>query len=262
MVNTGFSILICSWNNIAYLKLLINSIKKNSSLEHQILVHVNEGIDGTMSWLDEEEIEFTYSPVNVGLCKGTNSLTPMVQKDIICLCDDDVYVLPNWDIKLLQFKVVKELKEYWLSSTNIEPTPGPVTTVSPRNYGRNVSTFKELELLHDQKTLSNSQPLNNNQSTPTIFPRKMWIDVGGYDEDFDPGIGSEEGLTIKMWNYGCKNFVGIPDSLVYHFQCKSTSRLPPGGSQKRDEILKNKYGMTAKEFNNTCIKRGQLWIHR
>ena len=46
-----FSILIPSWNNLEYLKLCIASIKKNSRYKHQIIVHANEGSDGTWEYL-------------------------------------------------------------------------------------------------------------------------------------------------------------------------------------------------------------------
>ena len=44
-----FSILIPTYNNLEYLKLCIDSIKKNSNFKHQIIVHVNVGRDGTMN---------------------------------------------------------------------------------------------------------------------------------------------------------------------------------------------------------------------
>ncbi len=48
--NAVFSILIPTWNNLRYLKLCVESIKKNSRFNHQIIVHVNEGSDGTLGW--------------------------------------------------------------------------------------------------------------------------------------------------------------------------------------------------------------------
>ena len=38
-----FSILIPTYNNLNYLKICLNSIKKNSKFDHQIIIHVNEG---------------------------------------------------------------------------------------------------------------------------------------------------------------------------------------------------------------------------
>ena len=46
-----FSILIPTFNNLEYLKICINSIKKNSKFNHQIIVHVNEGSDGTFDYV-------------------------------------------------------------------------------------------------------------------------------------------------------------------------------------------------------------------
>ena len=51
-----FSILIPSYNNLEYLKLCINSILKNSKYNHQIIIHVNEGSDGTLEYVKENKI--------------------------------------------------------------------------------------------------------------------------------------------------------------------------------------------------------------
>ena len=46
-----FSIIIPTLNNLDYLKLCIKSLKKNSSFNHEIIVHVNIGEDGTIEYL-------------------------------------------------------------------------------------------------------------------------------------------------------------------------------------------------------------------
>ena len=46
-----FSIIVPSYNNIEYLKLFLKSIKTNSNFKHQIVIHVNQGIDGTLKYL-------------------------------------------------------------------------------------------------------------------------------------------------------------------------------------------------------------------
>ena len=48
-----FSILIPTYNNLEYLKVCINSIRKNSKFSHQIIVHINEGTDGTLEYVKE-----------------------------------------------------------------------------------------------------------------------------------------------------------------------------------------------------------------
>ena len=54
-----FSIIIPTFNNLEYLKLCLESIKKNSKFNHQIIVHINVGSDGTKEYLKSKNIEFT-----------------------------------------------------------------------------------------------------------------------------------------------------------------------------------------------------------
>ena len=49
-----FSIGIPTYNNLDYLKLCISSIKKNSSFNHEILIHVNDGVDGTLDFVKKK----------------------------------------------------------------------------------------------------------------------------------------------------------------------------------------------------------------
>ena len=50
------SILIPTFNNLNYLNLTIQSIKKNSSLNsHEILLHINDGSDGTLDFAKKNQ---------------------------------------------------------------------------------------------------------------------------------------------------------------------------------------------------------------
>ena len=73
------SILIPTFNNINYLNLTIQSIKKNSSLNnHEILLHINDGSDGTLDFAKKNHIPFTHSKNNVGLsCSGLVKICSM-----------------------------------------------------------------------------------------------------------------------------------------------------------------------------------------
>ena len=37
--------------HINYLKICIESLRKNSNFDHQIIVHVNQGTDGTLEYI-------------------------------------------------------------------------------------------------------------------------------------------------------------------------------------------------------------------
>ena len=62
-----FSITIPTFNNLEYLKLCLKSINNNSKLKHQIIVHVNEGKDGTLEYIKSNKITHTFTAKNIGL---------------------------------------------------------------------------------------------------------------------------------------------------------------------------------------------------
>ena len=68
-----FSIIIPTFNNLAYLRLCIESLKKNSKYNHQIIPHVNVGDDGTINYLQNIGLDYTYTKYNAGICEGMNS---------------------------------------------------------------------------------------------------------------------------------------------------------------------------------------------
>ena len=78
-----FSIIIPTFNNLDYLKLCIKSIKKNSFKNHEIIVHVNEGSDGSLEYVKKNNIKYSYSKKNIGLCSAINKASTMATKKYI-----------------------------------------------------------------------------------------------------------------------------------------------------------------------------------
>ena len=66
-----FSILIPTYNKINYLKLCLSSIKKNSKFNHQIIIHINEGTDGSLEYVRNNGHEYTLSVSEQILFKQT-----------------------------------------------------------------------------------------------------------------------------------------------------------------------------------------------
>ena len=78
-----FSIIIPTLNNIEYLKLCINSIRKNSFYKHEIVVHVNIGDDDTIDFLKELKIDYTFTKYNAGICEGMNKAAKKSTKEYL-----------------------------------------------------------------------------------------------------------------------------------------------------------------------------------
>ena len=93
-----FSILIPTFNNIDYLKLCIESIEKNSKFNHQIIIHINEGTDGTLDFIKDCGYDFTFSKKNIGMPKALNEASKLSIFNYILISHDDFYFCPGWDI--------------------------------------------------------------------------------------------------------------------------------------------------------------------
>ena len=102
-----FSIIIPTFNNLEYLKLCLKSIQKNSKFDHEIIFHINEGNDGTLEYLKNQEYKMSFSKENAGVCVGFNKATALATRKYIVLAHDDMYFCPNWDVVFAD-----EIKKY------------------------------------------------------------------------------------------------------------------------------------------------------
>ena len=71
-----------TFNNLEYLKLCIYSIKKNSNKKYDIFLHINDGSDGTLDYAKKNNIRYTYSKQNIGLCSSLNTICKTINSTI------------------------------------------------------------------------------------------------------------------------------------------------------------------------------------
>ena len=121
-----FSIIIPTFNNLNYLSLCLGSIHKNSKYTHEIILHVNEGKDGTINFAKSNNIIHTYSANNIGLCSGVNLAAKKATKDYILYSHDDMYFCPGWDHVLNDEIKNINTKAFYLSGTMIEKNSGHI----------------------------------------------------------------------------------------------------------------------------------------
>lgn len=248
----NLDIVIVSWNNKNSLIRTIESALKNSILYNEILVHLNCD-DGSKDYLEERGIKYTISEKNEGLCHGANSAAALGKNKWVCLVDDDMYLFPDWDIKLTEFYHKHFTDEIvWLSSTMIERR-GSGTGIG------NIPWTSEEEMLATYADYIGKVPsVVTTQATPVMVQREAWEQVGGYPIEFSPAIGSDDAICKKLYDIGCRNFMNVPDSIIYHFQGNSTSRAGGNGAGNRDTQFRKLFNTTPREFMN-LIGRGTKW---
>jgi GT2 family glycosyltransferase len=248
-----FSILIPSWNNLPFLQLCVQSIKSNSTFSHQIIVHVNEGSDGTLQWVKDQKLDYSTTAINEGVCLALNLAAKLAKHDYIVFMNDDMFTLPDWDNALA--KEIEQLNTdcFLFSSTMIEPYDTGNKCVIVANYGRSAEDFQRAKLLKEFKALDKSD-WSGSTWPPAVVHKKWWERVGGYSEEFSPGMGSDDDFAMKMWNAGCRIYKGVASSRVYHFISKSTGRVVKNDGKK--QFLK-KWGIKQSTFHKYYLKRGE-----
>jgi glycosyltransferase involved in cell wall biosynthesis len=240
-----FSILIPSWNNLGILKITIDSINKNSTYKHQIIVHVNEGSDGTLDWVKQQGILHTHSAQNVGVCYGFNTPSALATCPYILLSDDDNYFCPGWD-KYLYEEVLNQTGTKWcISGTLIEREVTKNTCViAPYNYGSDTTNFDEKKLLEEFDKIPFADWQGSNWY-PMVLPHELWCAVGGLSVEFSPGMYSDPDFMMKLWHYGVRTFKGVSKARAYHFMSKTTARIKRNNGAK---TFLFKWGMSSSTF--------------
>ena len=256
-----FSIIIPTFQNHRYLRMTLESILKNSQFKHQIIVHINGDDINTRVYLDENNIEYTISKNNLGLCKGVNKAASLAKTDYITYSHDDMYFLPQWDSFI--YNEIKKLKDnlFFLSGTQIGPLTNNVKKPNHIffNAGSSLDNFNEALLLKKYKNLK-FHDLQGSHWAPHVIHKKIWHKIGGFSEEFDPGFGSDPDLNMKLWNEGVRIFKGVNLARTYHFGSITT--------RKNINVLKNnanttfllKWGISIDFFTKNYLNRGDVFL--
>ena len=242
------SIIIPTYNNIDYLKFFLTSLKNNSLYQHEIILHINDGSDGTLNFAIKNNIKYSHSENNIGLCSSMNRAYLLTTTNYILYAHDDMFFCKNWD-----FYLVNEINEYknnlyYLSGTNVSTRHGLI------NYdcGSSVNDFNENKF--DKFCLEDNTPnLQSSHWAPHLIHKELWDKIKGFSEEFNPGDGSDPDFCMKLWLQGVRVFKGISKFKVYHFNSVTTrnNKIKLNNGTK---IFLFKYGFNPKFFRKHYLR--------
>ena len=242
-----FSVIIPTFNNIDYLKLCLDSLIKNSSFQHEYIIHINEGVDGTLEFIKNSGLKHSYSKDNSGVCVAFNEGVKLASKKYVLLAHDDMYFCPEWDKVLIsEIKKLPEEIDFFLSGTMVQPFESYINL----NCGKSVDDFNENKLLEELPKIK----FKNFQGThwqPSLIPIKTWNKVKGFSEEFSPGLGSDPDFNMKLWRIGVRLFKGLGDCRVYHFSSLSLRKKVWNNGAKTFLL---KWGISIKFFKKYYLK--------
>ena len=248
-----FSIIIPTLNNLEYLRLCIKSIKKNSNYNHQIIPHVNIGEDGTVDFLKKQNIEYTLTNHNAGICEGMNLASKKAKNDFILYAHDDFYFCPSWDISLKNEIDIIGHKNFYLSG--IMMNNGPLKF----DCGDTLENFDESKLLENYQNV-NYYDFQGSTWAPHLIHKTLWNKIGGFSEEYYPGTGSDPDLNMKLWKEGVRIFKGINNCKVYHFgsivtrNYKNHPTIQTESGSKGAKIFILKWGISINFFKRFYLR--------
>ena len=113
-----------------------------------------------------------------------------------------MYFCPGWDsIFKKELEKLPENSDFFLSGTMVQPFESYINL----NCGTTIENFNEKKLLEELPRIK----FNDFQGThwqPSLIPVKTWNKVGGFSEEFSPGLGSDPDFNMKLWNIGVRLF--------------------------------------------------------
>jgi GT2 family glycosyltransferase len=237
---------ISTYNNLPYLQLAIESVRKNSYYrDAPFIVHAENCTDGTNEWLSENkdryDLTLILEPNNLqvrGIGGGMNICAEHVQTEYINFLHSDFYVTKDWDLELLKVHQQSPQKKLWVNSFRVEPNmfnspdrPGTLL-LDPQYFGGYFHNFKsaEFEQFAEEFIELNDFTIPKGEGVSGLVRKDVWDEVGGNDPRFAPTSWDDMDLFLRMLQQGVE-FVMPSKSVVWHFGARGSHRLEENNGQ-------------------------------
>jgi len=260
MSEAPISFCISTYNNLEYLKIAVDSVRKNSYFKDApFIIHAENCEDGTDEWLETAEKEYNieyYIEKNKepkGIGGGMNFCADKVQTEYINFLHSDFYVTKNWDKALLDVyetnandKAENE-KIGWVSSHRIEPqmfgnnqtSRFGTTVVDKKYFGAYYDDFnaEKFEQWADEFKRINDIEIPKGEGVSGLIRKKDWDKIGGNDPRFAPASWEDMDLFLRMKRMGYI-FILTSKSVVWHFGARGSHRLEENNGKSSERQIK------------------------
>jgi len=236
---------ISTYNNLPYLKLAIQSVRKNSFFKDAtFIIHAENCTDGTNEWLYSNiseyglqvHIEQNETPKGIG--GGMNFCASKVETEYIMFLHSDFYVTKDWDLACLE-EIKKHRLPAWVFSHRVEPdmfnnpTSRPGTVIVPKDvFGAYHNDFdaESFEQWAEEFSSLNDFTVKKAEGVSGLISKYDWDRIGGNDSVFAPTSWEDMDLFLRMVYRGYQ-FVLTSKSVVWHFGARGSHRLEENGGK-------------------------------
>jgi GT2 family glycosyltransferase len=247
---------ISTYNNLPYLKIAVDSVRKNSHYnDAPFIIHAENCTDGTDEWLEEYSemygleyyIDKNEEPIGIG--GGMNFCANKVETEYIMFLHSDFYVTKNWDLQLMNVFKKYPNEKLWVNSHRVEPDIfGSLqrygTVIVPKHtFGYIYSDFNSdfFDKWASEFVEINDFEIPKGEGVSGLVKKSVWDEFGGNDSRFAPTSYDDLDLFLRMLMGGVR-FVLPSKSIVWHFGARGSHRLEENGwkSSERQRVSENK----------------------
>ena len=236
---------ISTYNNLNYLKLAIQSVRKNSYYNlAPFIIHAENCTDGTDEWLKENSSKYNLeyyidkNDVPLGIGGGMNFCAAQVKTEFIMFLHSDFYVTKNWDSALLNVFENNPHKKLWVNSHRVEPDmfgspQRPGTVIVPKDvFGAYHNDFhsEHFEEWANEFIKSNNFEIPKGEGVSGLIRKVDWDEIGGNDSLFAPASWEDMDLFLRMLQNEFE-FILSSKSVVWHFGARGSHRLEENNGQ-------------------------------
>lgn len=242
---------ISTYNNLPYLKIAVDSVRKNSYFKDApFIIHAENCTDGTNDWLQENfekyNLTLIIEPNNEvvrGIGGGMNVCADHVETEYICFLHSDFYVTKNWDKALLDVHEKYPNEKLWVNSHRVEPnmfnnpSSRPGTVIVPLTmfgaYFHNFDSDYFDAWADDFIRINGDIEIPKGEGVSGLVKKSVWDEVGGNDPIFAPASWDDMDLFLRMLQHGVR-FIMPTSSLVWHFGARGSHRLEENNGQSSE----------------------------
>lgn len=219
-------IVIPTYNNLKYLKLCVDSVRKGTAWPYNLIV-VDSGSDDTYEWLSKQDDIISYkSPERLHFSAATNAGINMAKEKFVMTLNNDTIVADGW-LTAMMYEAMK-------------PGVGAVGPFSnnEKNWmhselvvvkGKEIGWFSSLEdvkdLIPDIQSYRHKKEVSDRVWIPfyaTLFSRAIIEQIGLLDEEYKSGCEDVD-YCRRLRDRGYR-VVQTYDAFVFHFVSKTLNK--------------------------------------
>jgi len=254
------SIVVVNWNGERFLGECLQSLKRQTWPNKEVIVVDNGSVDRSIEilrqWTYEDNVRIIWLKENTGFTRANNLAFQYARGEWIALLNNDAVAAADWLEKLI-FRGDPEHRIGMLggkilladSPTRLDKA-GHLIYRDGLNRGR--GTGRE-----DVGQYDNEEEIIWPDGCASVYHRQLIQDTGGFDEDFF-AYGDDADLGMRARLLGWKGWY-VPDAVVYHRHSATAGTYSP---LKAMLVERNRLWLALKNFPPVILMQNPYWTLR